>query len=158
MTLGEFFYKLALNFGHKPDIPKQFPIQSVKIQITDKELGIIIQNTTGMGQVLFHHSDKYYNLVDINHLKNYLKFNPVDQRQYITESHDCDDFSFILQGDVTRWDSDLAFGIVWATTPRGVGHALNVCVGTDKKIYFVEPQSDQVFEPTDEWKTWWVLI
>ena len=65
--------------------------------------------------------------------------------------------SFILQGDVTRWDSRLGFGIIWGQNISGQAHAWNLFIGTDKKIWFVEPQRDSIFLPTNE-KVWWVVI
>jgi hypothetical protein len=103
-------------------------------------------------------SDPNYKLVDVDHLKKFLKRNATNQRQYENPSNDCDDFSYILLGDVTKWDSDLAFGIAWVITEDGQFHALNVFVGTDKKVYFVEPQTDEVFLVPDNWDIRFVLM
>lgn len=98
-----------------------------------------------------HITDRTFKLVDIAYMKRFLDENPVSRREYVKEHHDCDDFSYILQGDVTRWDSDLAFGIIHGRTPDGGGHAWNVCIGTDRGIWFIEPQTDQVWKPANFW-------
>jgi len=49
------------------------------------------------------------------------------------------------QFSVPGW-SDLAFGIVWTDI-----HALNIMVGTDKQIYFLEPQLDKILLELEPW-------
>lgn len=105
-----------------------------------------------------HITDRTFKLVDIDHIEEYLLENPVSERSYVNEWHDCDDFSYILQGDVTRWDSDLAFGIIHGRTPSGGSHAWNVCISTDKEIYFIEPQTDRVWKPESFWKIWLLVM
>lgn len=148
MSLGNYFYNLALSFGYKPKVIKPFQKQLTNSTITYKEVERILQKT--LGNVHFHWADRKYKLVDTNHLKRFLKINTVSNIKYVSNDFDCDDFSMLLQGDVTRWDSALAFGIVWGITPQGYKHAWNWFVGKDKKIYFVEPQNDRVFLPTSE--------
>lgn len=103
-------------------------------------------------------TDHSFKLVDPLALKDFLTFNSTDLRAYVSEEHDCDDFAYILMGAVTRWDSDLAFGICMAITPDGTNHALNCFVGTDKLLYLVEPQTDAISPPTEEWKIYLILI
>lgn len=103
-------------------------------------------------------TDRTFKLVDIDHLQGYLNANSVSDRKYVKERHDCDDFSAILNGDITRWDSDLAFGIIHGKPQYGIPHAWNVCIGIDKEIYFVEPQNDKVEKPTGDWNIWLVMM
>jgi len=105
-----------------------------------------------------HITDRTFKLVGIDHLRGFLDDNPVSKRKYVKEKHDCDDFAYILQGDVTKWDSDLAFGIIHGRDANGNSHAWNICIGTDKKVWFVEPQDDTVWKVTGEWKVWLVLM
>ena len=105
-----------------------------------------------------HITDRAMKLVDIEHMKGFLAENPVSSRKYVKEKHDCDDFAYILQGDITRWDSDLAFGIVHGRTVDSSGHAWNVCIGTDRKIWFIEPQTDGMWKPVKFWDIWFVVM
>lgn len=135
------------------------PQQESNIQITSVDVKELLKSTVGIGGAAdYKKSDKTYKLVDIDVLKLYLAANPVSEREYVKTIHDCDDFHFILMGDVTRWDSDLAFGIIWGWKPNDVYHAWNWCIGTDMKIWFVEPQNDKVFSPTEFWKTDWLAM
>jgi len=106
---------------------------------------------------LFHRADASYILVDIETLREYLKYNDISDYKYITNDFDCDNFSFALMGDVTKWDSRLAFGIVWVKQPAGTYHALNFCIAEDKKVYFVEPQTNRIFIP-DGYKITWMTM
>ena len=155
MKIGKLFHNLSLSFGYKPKVIKPLSKQRTNKIITDKEVNKILQKT--FDKVSFHCADRKYKLVDMNYLKKFLKTNTINNIKYISNDFDCDDFSMLLQGDVTRWDSALAFGIIWGTTPSGNAHAWNWCVGNDRKIWFVEPQRDTIFLPTSE-KAWWVLM
>ncbi|WP_406660874.1 lectin MOA-related protein [Methanolobus sp. ZRKC3] len=103
-------------------------------------------------------SDSNYKLVDVKQLRKFLRRNLSSARVYRKTVHDCDDFSFILMGDVTRWDSDLAFGIVWAYKPDGEYHALNVAIGTDRRVCLIEPQNDKVIRDVGGWDLRFVMM
>ena len=103
-------------------------------------------------------TDKTFKLVDIDHLKEYLNENSVSENKYVKEIYDCDDFSYVLQGDITRWDSDLAFGIIHGKTIDGCSHSWNVCIGTDNKIWFIEPQTDKIWKPKVNYKIYLILM
>lgn len=98
-------------------------------------------------------SDSYYNTVNKKIIQDFLLKNPVNGRKYLVESHDCDDFSFELMGNVSDWSSDILFGIVWGNNANGDAHAWNFFIDDKEKLWFVEPQTDQIFEPTKE-KIW----
>jgi hypothetical protein len=102
-------------------------------------------------------SDPNYKLVDVGMLQKFLKRNKIDKREYKHPEHDCDDFSYILFGDVTRWDSDLAFGIAWGYTPSGTYHAFNIAIDTERQVRIIEPQTDEIFMP-DNWDIRFVLM
>jgi|GEM_PF-5567909 len=156
--LAEILYKLSLALGYKEQNWTGFPKQESQETISWSSAKEITENTTGIGIVTYHNSDAYYKFVDIEHLKNFMEVNPVSKRTYVPEEHDCDDFSYELMGDVSKWDPALAFGIIWGITPSGNSHVWNWCVGLDKKIWFIEPQTDKVFLPDEYWKTTWIML
>ncbi len=95
-------------------------------------------------------------LVDMKSVVDFLRLNPVNRRKYITEAHDCDDFAIELMGDISDWDSSLAFGMVWGTNVDGNAHAWNFFIDNTMKLWFVEPQIDRIFEPSTE--VIWLMI
>lgn len=101
-------------------------------------------------------SDGTFQLVDTQNLKDFLASDSINKRPYIAEKHDCDDYSYELMGHVSDWNPDNTFGIVWGLNSDGGGHAWNFFISEKKKIMFVEPQSDAIFEPTTE--QIWIMI
>lgn len=102
-------------------------------------------------------SDGLFKLVNTENMKEFLMANPVNGRKYITESHDCDDYSFELMGDVSDWNPALAFGIVWGNRAGdGAPHAWNFYIDETKKVRYVEPQTDSIFDPSTE--SVWIMI
>jgi len=140
-----------------------FPQQESTDRITASDIVALFDKPVDGDAIVkvsdLHITDRTFKLVDIDHLREFLRENPVSDRKYVKERHDCDDYSYILQGDMTRWDSDLAFGIIHGKQiPHGISHAWNICIGTDHKIYFIEPQNDRIWKPDGEWKIWLVVM
>ena len=155
--IAKILHDLSIVFGYDEVFEEQF----TDYRIEPDELQQMFRDTTENRSIAFgdlYLTDRTYKLVDIDHLKKYLRHNPVSKRWYIPDKHDCDDYSFILQGDVTRWDSDLAFGIIHGRRPGKDGHAWNWCVGTDREIWFIEPQDDTLWKPESFWEIWLVLM
>ena len=168
--IAKLLHNLALKFGYDEDArcrtcchtcscapgwlkyPKQHSTETMEAMT----IAETIQATDGIGPVLFHNSDAHYKLIDIEHFKKWLKLNPVNSKTYELETHDCDNFSKELLGDVSHWDPALAFAEVWMRPPGGGCHALNAIIDLDKKLWLVEPQTDQIFKPTKLWFTYWI--
>ena len=137
---------------------KRFPLfekQTSTETIDGNEAKDIVK--ASVGSITFNKADALYKLVDLNHFERFLAQNQVSERVYVANDHDCDDFSFELMGDVSDWDSHVAFGICWGMTSSGGAHAWNWFIGTDRQFYFIEPQTNAIFLPTTE-KLWWVLM
>lgn len=86
---------------------------------------------------------KHYRLCNTKDLRVFLARDLTDQIKYVAERMDCDDFAFRLMGQfsVPPW-SDLAIGIMWTYAPNA--HALLCYVSDDRKLYYLEPQNDQI--------------
>jgi len=95
-----------------------------------------------------------------------LSLDRLDKAQYEREFFDCDDFAWALMGRLSIGDwAAYAHGVVWtevdvetheeleARGNRRVGgvaaHALNFFIDVNHKLWFIEPQTDQILEP--EW-------
>lgn len=88
-------------------------------------------------------SDRYYYLPSLEDIFDFLDGDETDKEHYVSEFHDCDDFSFRLMGQfhIKPW-SAIAIAIVWS----GV-HAYNLVVVTQEGVFLIEPQTDEVFRP-----------
>lgn len=103
-------------------------------------------------------SDESYQTINRKSLENFLRINPVSSRKFIVESFDCDEFSFELMGNIQEWNGAGAFGIVWGNRASDdEAHAWNFFIDENKKLWYVEPQNDKIFEPTTE-KVWIMII
>ena len=79
---------------------------------------------------------------------------------YVGELFDCDDFALCLHAFVVQerykqmMEKKLSkeerlpwsFGQAWMRKYRGIvgGHAINICITRDKRIIFIEPQSEML--------------
>jgi len=96
---------------------------------------LIPLTTGGMGLYL---SDTVYSTTSVSQAEKFSEATQIHYRQYVAEGHDCDEFSFALEG---YWNDNLAqfaFGIVWSNT-----HAFNIMVDYENKIWIVEPQTNK---------------
>ena len=159
----KLLYDLSMSLGYKnPEIPayKTFPKQKDWMRISAADIRqILLDNTNIEVKCAFNNADASYKLVNIDNLKLFIAKNNLASRfKYTTEKNDCDDASFMLQGEISMFDADLAVGIVWGVTPEGKGHAFNWAIGTDKQLYWIEPQQNRVFKPEKLWKITLLLM
>ena len=99
-------------------------------------------------------ADKKYFCPKLRDVKTIINTTNVDQRIWIQERFDCDDFAFLLKAEFVKdayrqGDRRAAhcFGIVWGSLP-GL-HAINWVINNDLKLRFVEPQNDSVYFPKE---------
>jgi hypothetical protein len=93
-------------------------------------------------------SDEKFRAITREQVEKLLKEDDTDTLNYIPEYFDCDDFSDVWLGQLTRrtHDQGFALGQLWyINEQKGFGHAVNLfCDG--QKIWIVEPQSDLIVE------------
>jgi len=122
-----------------------FPCKA--IEITAEQLEDLILKTFGSDyeyHVLI--SDEKFRIITKDQMQQLLEEDDTDTLPYILTYADCDDFSDVLLGQLTRktWVQGFAIGQLWYFNPR-FGHAVNLfCDG--KKIWIIEPQNDQIVE------------
>ena len=128
--------------------PSPTPISSIE----GDELTALFSSAHSSANIIL--SDAKYELYTKEAIIKFLNYNLTNNRTYITEGHDCDDFAKILLGDYTKWASSnktqkaSTFGIAYGII-NNISHAVNLFVDSEKKIWFVEPQSDRIFTLTD---------
>jgi len=94
-------------------------------------------------------SDAYYRITTIRNLRKFIEWDNTNTFSYISERHDCDDFSFSLMGAFAKYPdwSSYPVAIVWAD--YGIGpHAFTAVVAWESydvripRVYYIEPQND----------------
>jgi hypothetical protein len=106
-------------------------------------------STTG-----FHFGDEVYKPLNPELLKEFLKIDPIDKREYVENYRDCEDFSFMLFGEIRqdgRFDGCPIF-ITWMDTSEG-GHSVLSYFYNDK-IYLLEPQTDEITGVDPDFELW----
>ncbi len=121
--------------------------------ITGDEVRILLSKYTDKLWI----SDGLFKLMSTQSLEAFLASDSISNRPYITEKHDCDDYSYELMGHVSDWNSDNTFGIVWGLNGDGNAHAWNFYIDEKRVVKFVEPQNDIIFEPNNE-KVWMMIV
>ena len=105
-----------------------------------------------------HITDHDLELCSKEEIARFLKADSTDLNFYVSQYHDCDDFSFQLMGAMNKpgW-SGLAFGIMFTEVPNGK-HAVNCFVDKYFQTWIVEPQNDKIFQKPDDWIPYFILI
>jgi len=125
-------------FREKVEPERILPTSTERIE--HEELLSLLQ--THLPEAGIYLSDREYLLCKYDDMALFLAQDETNKMGYIPEERDCDDFSYRLMGQfsIPGW-SDLCFGIVWTDY-----HALNCMIDEDKKIWFIEPQTDEIKE------------
>ena len=93
-------------------------------------------------------ADEVYQLCSPEDIATFLAQDNTNKMGFVDELRDCDDFAYRLMGQlsVPKW-SGLAVGICWTEN-----HAFNCFLDNNKKLWFIEPQSDAVLEDLIVWQ------
>lgn len=114
-------------------------------------------------------NDGDYSTYSMATLKAFLKADNTDSFKYIKEGFDCDDFAKVLLGREKEWydfsqkERGSCFGYVRGdirkydpNTPSY--HAMNIYIDENRKVWLVEPQTDEFFEPNEHSTFWGVMM
>ncbi|WP_143467748.1 lectin MOA-related protein [Leptolyngbya ohadii] len=103
------------------------------------------------------YGDAFYYLPTLEEVQFILKASELERRTWTEERFDCDDFAYVLKGEMSAHAYDigpsrfgLCVGIVWGYFNWLEGyHAVNWFIGVDKKLRFIEPQNDSIYSAED---------
>ena len=93
-------------------------------------------------------SDNYKFLCGMDDIEAFLEQDMTNRHIFVAEAMDCDDFTFMLMGQLSRpgW-ARLAKFIVWTDK-----HALLGFIDTNRDFWYLEPQSDKIQSSLEEWQ------
>ena len=117
--------------------------------ITADELEELILSTFGDNyeyHILI--SDEWFRVISKDKMEKLLKDDDTDKLPYQATVSDCDDFSDVLLGCLTKktWNQGFALGQLWyINEAKNFGHAVNLFVDEQPKIWVVEPQNDGIY-------------
>jgi hypothetical protein len=103
--------------------------------------------------------DSKYYLPPVSYVKEILEVNAIDKKKYVSQSGDCDDFSYLLKSLFIKLrlttGEPMAFGIIHGMLPTG--HSINFFLDDNKQLHFIEPQSDRMYSMCDTIKVAWFI-
>lgn len=108
-------------------------------------------------------SDEYFDLISVSSMQKIVRLNRFSEMTYKKRVRDCDDYSFALMGLVRKLLPGVCFGIVWVDVLGSndevlYKHAMNFFIDNNKKFYYVEPQTNNIFGMTKKVKPYFVLV
>lgn len=131
-------------------------------QIVRQQLGAKLVNN-----YKFHSPDGKYYCPSVEYAQKVIQWSSVDRNKWVKERFDCDDFALVLKADFAKCayksqqiKAPFCFGIVWGQLGYPPGpHAINWMINDDRKLRFIEPQSDQIYFPrSNEHGIWFMYV
>ncbi|NLH50425.1 MAG: lectin MOA-related protein [Myxococcales bacterium] len=130
-----------------------------KIYAAEEEIMNILKAKLGKRLVPGCHpffSDASYFLTPLVHAKEIIANSraAMSEYAYTEEVFDCDDFALVMKANFCQaaFKEGLrraphCFGILWGNVSPLGGHAINWMITADKELWFVEPQTGEVYRP-----------
>lgn len=88
----------------------------------------------------FYPTDADYTVLSKKVLAIALKSNFIQFAKWRRERFDCDDFAFVMAGQMKLLVPDIAFGYVHSKT-----HAFNISVLSNGEVVVIEPQNNKIY-------------
>lgn len=113
-----------------------------------------------------HLADGNYACLNREDVEKFLSSSSIDKLKYKKQSFDCDDFARALDGRACEWfagadvEAGIAFGILHGdirkddAPDKSRPHAINFFISKDKRVYLIEPQTDNIFK-LNKYSTVW---
>jgi|TARA_Y100000310_G_scaffold330267_1_gene401617 hypothetical protein len=142
--IARIAYTICQAWGQEPE-QIIYPTKTVKAD--SDEIYRILREEFPNGQIYISDSTDYF-LCAYDDIAYFLAKDETNRQEYVEERFDCDDFAAMLYGQFSTPDwSDMCVGLIW--TER---HALNIMISVDKRVLFIEPQSDTIQENLLPWQ------
>lgn len=116
---------------------------------------------------MIHTPDPDYYNPTMEEVKTILEDTKVDRLTYKENKFDCDNFALMLKAAFSRLalkdkerQREYCLGIVWGKIKMNgewFGHAINWFIDDQEKLWFIEPQTDEIFDPEGRIKEVWFM-
>lgn len=100
----------------------------------------------------YYISDSYFQTTTKDEALKFSAKSNVWAKKWVAENHDCDNFSFALNGYWSEGLYSFSFGIAWTQL-----HAFNFFIDNNKQLWIVEPQTNNymTLETAKKNKNYW---
>ena len=89
-------------------------------------------------------SDSMFDVTSKLEAETYQVQSLIQDRKWISEKHDCDNFSYSAMGYWSSCFESFSFGIAWSKT-----HAFNIMIDNEMQLWILEPQKNEWFKYED---------
>jgi len=121
---------------------KQTHPKGINLRDTDKALSTLEGYNTRDWQRI-HLDNKYWTCTKVE-FQRILETNTINEKQYVLDQFDCDNFAFNLKAQVAK---EYGLNNVGMVIDNSGGHAYNVVIFRDGTAELLEPQSDRWIIP-----------
>lgn len=124
------------------------------IKIISKQLGPFMEDYPA-----YCISDEQYHCPTIKEVQKILTKSKLNSKIWLSEKFDCDDFALALKYEFIKnaWHNKkrkipYSVGIINGDSSGEGYHAINFVICDDGKLYLIEPQTDEMFLPSRNFK------
>lgn len=91
-------------------------------------------------------TDEWYQLRKKKEVEKFLEDDDTDKMQYVATIFDCDDYAVRLLGQFTvpKWSGACIGILMIGYNDKENGHALNIFMDVNEKLWIIEPQDDTI--------------
>jgi len=115
-----------------------------KTEVFNKDIDYQLERASKYSERL----DTFYTTCDYKTMKTLVSIMPFKCRTYKRDRYDCDDFAYDFWRTLKNMFPTLTVGVCHVSIPhKGIRHALNWCITSDKGFFMIEPQSGKIFFP-----------
>lgn len=155
------------NFVRKFHTPRK-GTRNNKTYITADKLRELITKQLGKkldASFQIYIADEKYYCPPLKDVRQIVKESALDRQTWVEERFDCDDFAITLKANFAQASYKdgqrrhaHCCGVVWGMFD-GEAHAINWVVTSDKRLRFIEPQTDEIFRPRkNDREIWFMLV
>lgn len=108
-----------------------------------KSLPALLHRATGCPQDHIYIRDARLDTITYQEAQDFLKFDKTNQKHYVKNILDCDDFADFLYVAARMYFLDKGINPAWGNV-WDAGHGTNCFVTPSDKLYIVEPQTDAI--------------
>ncbi|MFV9676122.1 MAG: hypothetical protein ACNYVW_00465 [Methanosarcinales archaeon] len=108
-----------------------------------QSLPALLHRATGCPQDHIYIRDAQLDTIAYEEAQDFLKYDKTDQKHYVRNTFDCDDFADLLYVAARMYFLEKGINAAWGNVWDS-GHATNCFISNLHKVYIVEPQTDEL--------------
>jgi len=103
-------------------------------------------------------SDSKMHPVTVDMVRKLRQLNAANYIEYKRNTHDCENYAKEFNGIISFLYGNIAFGLVHVKVKGGGAHALNCFITPENEFWYFEPQNNRIFQTTNRYKPYLIII